>query len=488
MESIEFLIIGGLVICQIYIFVQNWKAINALGQVFPDPSKLGTYTTDVLGIKYELIRNRGYSKEFTQILTDTNKYLQNNKGAAADLGLLKDISESTVDSIDEKVQAQIATPLYLGLLGTFAGAILGIGSMISASDTSTIKSEDLGKFLFGILIAMIGSFFGLLFTLWGNHLLKNAKAQRNEFKNAYYTFLRTSLLPRLNSDMQTSMSSLKAVLDTFNQDFFGKIQNDFFQQIAKFVPLIGQLTQNIAVQKDFLQKVEDIGITKLANASIKVWDRVDQSAHHFEKFLGYQETLNASLEEATNSVDIISEMLGRLSSLEEAVIAVPTYLQKHDDTLREWVQFFTQHNKLLNDVSLGMQQSAQEAGHNLHLMLERNESQFEADSQEAYEKWRAHFKNLHDDNIYQKIIEFLHPFQNLPEQQEALNKIQETQAKKIAHVLDRLEGNLNSNSEVIKRLDLTTKILVDVVSRPSWFERMINVKKNPLSNGKGLAK
>jgi hypothetical protein len=488
MESIEFLVISCLVIFQFYIFAQNWKAINALQKIFPYPEQLSTNTVDIEGIKYELIVDNEESKEFSQIVTDTNKYLQNNKGAAADLGLLKDISESTTDSIDEKVQAQIATPLYLGLLGTFAGAILGIGSIITTSDTSTIQSEDLGRFLFGILIAMIGSFFGLLLTLWGNHLLKNAKAQRNELKNAYYTFLRTSLLPRLNSDMQTSMSSLKAVLDTFNQDFFGKIQDDFFQQIAKFVPLIGQLTQNIAVQKDFLQKVEDIGITNLANASIKVWERVDQSAHHFEKFLGYQETLNEGLVDAKHSVEIVSKMLNRLGSLEEAINAVPTYLVKHDDTLREWVQFFTQHNKLLGDASLGMQQSVQESGHKLQAMLERSESQFEADSQEAYEKWRAHFKQLHDDNIYQKIIEFLHPFQNLPEQQAALNKIQENQAKKMTQVIDRLEGSLQSNSEVIKRLDSTSKLLVDVITRPNWFERMIKVKKKKELNGNGVYK
>ena len=54
---------------------------------------------------------------------------------------------------------------------------------------------------------MIGSLFGLAFTLAGNQLLKQARAARDRNKNAYYTFLQKALLPKLNSDMQAGMAT-----------------------------------------------------------------------------------------------------------------------------------------------------------------------------------------------------------------------------------------------------------------------------------------
>src|SRR5690606_6471016 len=125
--------------------------------------------------------------------------------------------------------------------------------------SSFITDQNIPSFLFGVLIAMAGSFCGLLLTMMGNNALKNARSTRDRHKNAYYTFLQTHLLPKLNSDMSASLGNLKSVLDSFNKDFLDKILG--------FRPIVETLTDNISTQKEFIQKLDQIGFTQMANAN-----------------------------------------------------------------------------------------------------------------------------------------------------------------------------------------------------------------------------
>lgn len=513
------------------------------------------------------------SPQFVQITQDTNDYLQANKGAAAAFDTLRDISEREADLLDGKIQAQISTPLYLGLLGTFAGAIIGLFSLLYSPDrinpvwaeniryvinadtaavnkpvalnlladsakfyaefagskavrqethqmlakdntysdipkkfsdfeqqitekTKGFNDEAINSFLLGILIAMGGSIFGLAFTLAGNQQLKTARATRDRLKNVYYNFLQKSLLPKLNSDMQQSMSSLKAVLDTFNEDFFSKIQTGFFSKIAEFTPLIGAITSNITIQKDFLEKLQNIGYTQLANATIKVFDRVDESAATFEKFLGYQYALNTAVSKGAETVTTITALLNRLGSLEKALNEVPSYLEQHDERIRAQVQFFGQHNQLLANVGAKMNQTLSEDAAQMHLVLDGRRQTLEAEAQAAHKHWEAYFRQLNNDNIFQKITEYLNPFKELPAQQQALNKLQEEQARRSAAALTALQQRIERDeqvqresqriqSDLLVQIKLTNAVLVKMNERSLFdgIKKMFAGNKTAKSNG-----
>ncbi|QKG53886.1 hypothetical protein [Hymenobacter sp. BRD67] len=427
------------------------------------------------------------SPEFARIVTDTNDYLQANKGAAADFNTLRDISERETALLDQEIEAQLSTPLYLGLLGTFLGAILGLIALVnpfgaaptaeaSATGASSFNNADVTHFLGGILIAMSGSFTGLLLTLAGNQLLKSARATRDRLKNGYYNFLQKALLPRLNTDMQNSMSSLRAVLDTFNQDFFSKIQVDFFAKIAEFTPLISRITENISIQKDFLEKLQTIGYTELANATIKVFDRVDESAASFEKFLGYQQALNVAVSQGADTARTITALLDRLGSLEKALNQVPGYLAQHDARIREQAQFFGEHQALLAKISQGVGQALSEDAAQMNQVLARRREEFEQEAQAAHAQWSAHFRQLNQDNVYQKIVEYLSPFQQLPAQQQALNQLQETQARHSAEALQALQQPLEQNrriqEELLRQTERTNAVLEKLTQR-NWLQRMV---------------
>lgn len=497
-QVVEIILILGLIFWQIYVFSLNRRLIQRVGAMYPEVVHLGVLAVDTAtGLPatngtgahtYDALTVSAASPEFSRLVRDTNDYLWANKGAAADFNTLRDISEREADLLEQEIEAQISTPLYLGLLGTFLGAILGLIALVNpfgdaptAAGGSSFNNADVTHFLGGILIAMSGSFTGLLLTLAGNQLLKSARATRDRLKNGYYNFLQKALLPRLNSDMQASMSNLKAVLDTFNQDFFSKIQADFFSKIAEFTPLISRITENISIQKDFLEKLQTIGYTELANATIKVFDRVDESAASFDKFLGYQQALNVAVSEGAGTARTITALLDRLGSLEKALDQVPGYLAQHDARIREQAQFFGQHQALLTQISQGVTQALSEDAHKMNEVLEKRRDEFVAQAQSAHAQWDAYFRQLNKDNVYQKIVEYLNPFQQLPEQQQRLNQLQEAQAMRSAQALtglqQRLERDEQVQRELLHQLDRTNAVL-EQLSEPTWFQRTILGKKS----------
>ena len=495
MLLLEIILILALVAWQALVFLRNRQLTARVQALYPPAGAVAvqpiTFTAAQpeknFDIQYDALIARDASPEFGQIITDTNEYLLNNRGAAADFGILKDISERHAEALDEEIQAQIATPLYLGLLGTFTGAILGLLALVGnpfaeadpAKDTS-FSNTDVQHFLGGVLIAMIGSLFGLAFTLAGNQLLKMARAARDRHKNAYYTFLQKALLPKLNSDMQAGMSNLKSVLDTFNAEFFSQIQNDFFSKIHEFTPLIASITENVSVQKRFLEQLEKIGYSELANATIKVFDRVDESAQTFEKFLGYQQALNTTVTHSNEAAQTIGALLNRLTALEQGLVSVPQYLQQHDDALRQQVAFFSQHGKLLADLGAQIRQGVSEGVHRMDTELDGRLQELQQEASAAHEQWQQHFRRLNQDNIYQKITEYLNPFTQLPAQQKDLNVLQERQASLAAQAMQRMEARLLADAQLqqqlLQQVDRTNKVLEEI-TKPNWFQRTVLGKK-----------
>ncbi|MBJ6118929.1 hypothetical protein JAO76_12035 [Pontibacter sp. BT310] len=400
----------------------------------------------------DLIEVRNPSETFSKIIKNTNEYLKRNKGAAADFDILKDVSERYSEALDAEVQSTVTTPLYIGLLGTFSGVIIGLSSLIWSGFTadegnaagSFITDQNIPSFLFGVMIAMAGSFCGLLLTLIGNHDLKNARSIRDRRQNDYYTFLQTHLLPKLNSDMAASLSNLKSVLDSFNKDFLDKVLG--------FRPIVDTLTENISTQKEFIEKLDKIGFTQMANANLQVFDKMKESEQLFKNFMQYQVALNESVQQGAELTHTISDVLGRLTSLQEGFDKVPGYLQKHDESIQRQVNFFGQHERELHDIGSRIEQYFDKAALRLTDLMEARLQHQERDAQNAYEKWQEHFRNLNEDNIYQRILDYMQPFENLNQQQERLNTNQQQLSGEIRQTNERLLQKIETDTAIQQQL------------------------------------
>ncbi|OKL40108.1 hypothetical protein [Pontibacter flavimaris] len=397
----------------------------------------------------DLIEVQHPSETFASIIKSTNQYLRRNKGAAADFDILKDVSERYAEAMDNEVQSTIATPLYIGLLGTFSGVIIGLSSLIwsglgGEEAGSFITDQNIPSFLFGVLIAMSGSFLGLLLTLLGNNALKNARSLRDRHKNGYYTFLQTNLLPKLNSDMAASLGNLKSVLDSFNKDFLDKVLG--------FRPIVDTLTENISTQKEFIQKLDEIGFTQMANANLQVFDKMKESEQLFRNFMQYQIALNESVQKGAELTHTISDVLGRLTSLQEGFDKVPGYLQKHDESIQRQVNFFGQHERELNDIGSRIEQYFDKAALRLTDLMEARLQHQERDAQNAYEKWQEHFRRLNEDNVYQRIVEYMRPFERLSQQQGSMSNAHQQLSGEIRQTNERLLQKLEADTAVQQQL------------------------------------
>lgn len=431
--------------------IQEFKQQLYSGNIFLGNATPAVSLTDEPEATTDLIEVQSPSATFQKIINSTNEYLRLNKGAAADFNILKDVSERYSEALDNEVQSTVATPLYVGLLGTFSGVIIGLSSLVWAGigssgeeGSSFITDQNIPSFLFGVLIAMAGSFCGLLFTLMGNNALKDARSTRDRLKNDYYTFLQTHLLPKLNSDMAASLGNLKSVLDSFNKDFLDKILG--------FRPIVETLTDNISTQKEFIQKLDQIGFTQMANANLQVFDKMKESERLFQNFLQYQEALNESVKKGGELTSNITQVLNRLTKLQEGFDQVPGYLQQHDESIQRQINFFARHEEELDNISNRTEQYFDKASRRLTDLMETRLQHQERDAQNAYEKWQEHFRRLNEDNLYQRILDYMQPFQKLNPQQENLNRQQQDLAQEIKQTNERLLRKIDTDTEIQQRL------------------------------------
>jgi hypothetical protein len=471
MEVVEWLALLIIIGFQARAFWQGRLASLQLAALFPPSAtlRLTRHQDAATGQQVDVLLATGATPDFALIERDTNAYLLKNKGTA-DFDILQSIAERRAVALDAEVQGNTSAPLYIGLMGTFLGAILGLAGLLAGSG----KFDEVGiqGFLRGVTVAMIGSLCGLGLTLWGNALYKNAHRQAEQRRNDYYTFLQVELLPILHSDMAGSLGSLKAVLDAFNQEFLSKIY--------EFGPIVRALNENISTQKDFLEQLQKVGYTQMADASIRVFDKVAQSAHHFENFLAYQQELNAMLQNGGEVAGKITALLGRLTGLETGLNQVPALVQQHAGTVQAQLNFFRQNQTELDRLARQSEQFMDTQYHELSAVMRQRMAVLTHEADQAARVLEDHFQALNKDNVYERIVQYLSPFSELPAQQKLLNQLQERQAMQTAQAIQSLQARLNSDNvlqqQLLHQVTRTNAVLEQLTQR-SWLQKALGLNK-----------
>jgi hypothetical protein len=468
MEVVEWLVLLVIIGFQARAFWQGRQASAQLAALFPPSAalRLTRHFDELTSQQVDVLETpAGAAAEFADVVQGTNAYLLKNKGTA-DFDILQSIAERRALALDAEVQSGTSAPLYIGLMGTFLGAILGLAGLLAGSG----KFDEAGiqGFLRGVTVAMIGSLCGLGLTLWGNALYKAARRQSEQRRNDYYTFLQVQLLPILHSDMAGSLGTLKAVLDSFNQEFLSKIY--------EFGPIVRALNENITVQKDFLEQLQKVGYTQMANASIRVFDKVAESAHHFENFLAYQQELNHTLRNGQQVATTLTSLLGRLSGLENGLNQVPALVQQHAGTVEAQLKFFRQNQAELDRLARQGEAFMDESYHKLATVMRQRMAVLTQEADQAAGVLEDHFRRLNNDNVYERIVQYLSPFGELPQQQRALNQLQEKQAAQSARALQSLEARLAADKDMqlalMQQVAQSNALLTKLTER-NWLQRLV---------------
>lgn len=308
MVQFEIIFILALIALQVYIFVLVLNKIRRFKNFFPDSFKIQItkeeMSDDPEGV-VELLKVQDAGENFEEIVHSTNDYLRKNKGAAADFGILKDISERHLEKFENEIGNQINLPLYIGLAGTFLGIIVGLGgiSFADTTETITISSQSISQLLQGVIFAISASLCGLIFTVINSWIYKSAAYQNETDKNDYYDLLQRELLPALNTGVAKSLGTLNVVLNEFIRKF-GENMDDYRDS--------GRLlNENLTKQQFVLEEINKLSLTRTATKIAEVFVDLQESSQHLEKFLTYQKGLNEYVDKAESVTQEMNDIIDK---------------------------------------------------------------------------------------------------------------------------------------------------------------------------------
>ncbi|MBP2281702.1 N-glycosylase/DNA lyase [Flavobacterium sp. CG_23.5] len=276
-------------------------------------------------IEVTLIKSKGESNDvFDKVLNSVNTYLLRNKGAVSDFNLIKDVVERNTDAVDEEINTMLPIPLYLGLMGTMLGIVVGLFAMPSISDENFEKAIDI--LIGGVKIAMIASFTGLLLTVvLSGWRYKGAKTKAENLKNDFFTWLQTHLLPVLSQNTSSSIYSLQANLLKFN--------DTFSTNVVSFNGVLGKILESFDSQVNLMHELKEVDVAQLAKINVDVLKELRTSTKEFEKFNTYLHQVNSFVDNAQKLNFQIGNQLERTQSIELVAEAIGTNITANKEII-----------------------------------------------------------------------------------------------------------------------------------------------------------
>ncbi|MCG9900884.1 MAG: MotA/TolQ/ExbB proton channel family protein [Hydrotalea sp.] len=298
---------------------------------------------------------------FEKILLSTNSYLIRNRGAASDFNLIKDIVERNIDSVEEDINSSVGIPLYLGLMGTMIGIVIGLFNMpemgIVIGDTTTMDiklNEGIGLLIGGVKIAMIASFVGLFFTIiHSGWIFKGSRSFSEARKNEFYTFVQIELLPLINEGLASTLVSLQRNLLKFN--------NEFTHNLSGLSGIFDSSRKAIREQKELLDAIDKAKVSDMTKYNVAVLKQLDISVGQFEKFNSYLTNVTQFVENSQSILSRTNELLVRTDNFKK----IADNLQDNLSQSRILMEFLSAHFSNLQEHKEFTSNAVADVGHSI---------------------------------------------------------------------------------------------------------------------------
>lgn len=367
MEVLEIIIILVILCAQFYVTYLALRQINGISHFLSSEDNLELVQTTidlnesdeaaesvkapVITAKVSLIYL--HEDERCPLLHDVrrtiNNYLKKNKGGAADFHLIKDIVERHTDSVDEEINQKLPVPIYLGLMGTVLGIIIGLFSLDFQFDpaTNSLNGElfvnSISGLINGVKLAMICSFVGLLLTtILSSWRYMGAKSKLEAQKNAFYDFIQTCLLPQMTKDAASTILALQSNLEKFNSSFEDNIKG--------FGSIMDDIHNAFDSQMKLQRELKKMDLTQVANLNTNVLAQLRKSMTEFERFTQYLSQMNTFVRSTAKLTDSINDQLQRTEAVETIVDAMQDNIQRNQfvmEKLREFLERVNEHKAVV---------------------------------------------------------------------------------------------------------------------------------------------
>lgn len=405
---------------------------------------------------------------FTNILFSVNNYLIRNRGASSDFNLIKDIVERNVDAVEEDINLSISVPLYLGLMGTMLGIVIGLFSMpdmsvvVDAQANNLLLNDGISSLIGGVKIAMIASFTGLALTIINSGgSFKGSRTLVEARKNEFYTFVQVELLPIINQGLAATLESLQRNLMKFNGEFTDNLKN--------LSGIFASNTKTVLAQRDLLDSIDKMKVSEMTQYNLTVLQQLEQSVKQFEKFNGSMMNVNAFVINSERIVDRTNQLLERTDNFK----TIADNLSSKLDQSQQIINFMTGHLENLEQHKAFTANTVADVGHAISGSFKDLEQHI-LNSSEAVRKFTVDEAEL----LRQALSGSQNSLNNLKHLSTITQEVSEfkdsatTQAERTRQRLDELNG------KVATLLGLLTKAEETRASRKlgARFKRMISGK------------
>jgi len=379
-----------------------------------------------------------------RICDDINNYLLNNYGATVNFSIIKDVVDREVDIKDEEISHSIPTPLYLGLAATMIGIIFGLFSMPELNGDHFSKGID--ALINGVKLAMFGSLSGLACTtILSSFFYKNAKKQVLNAKNKQISYLQAMLLPELLKAEESGISGLKASIDRFARDTTG-MATILYNTTLKTESNLKIQNEIIVTQKEIIQKIESIGVTRVSKANLDLLDKLEKNIQSFNQFANYLELMGR-----------ISVQLQDFASRTANIDSITRHIESSLSENKMLIEFLSSHFNKIENAGNAALNAVDVADSHFRDSIERLKLNTESTLENLYKSITESSSKFAEaiDNLNTEIQTRTEKInQNAADQESKLSEIYNEIGFKLKTITDEHIGQLNSSfKEAVPRFD-----------------------------------
>lgn len=507
MEYIHYIIVIPLILLIIYfqikVFIQANQKIDIFRAIFPDSkqaysitkasivvneitedddlpaddsdeiwrddedSTLGRRTREV---EVSQIDIHGNNLTMNSIKDALNMYLQKNSGAVSDFALMKDVVERYCGAEEEEITVMQPIPLYMGLMGTMIGIIVGIS--VIAANGGVEELTNVSSMMSCVAIAMAASLVGIIFTTLISWKSKGAKTLVESRKNVFYSWLQTELLPVLSGNTVTALSLLQANLMTFNQTFKGNIQ--------EFDSVLANVRQVSRDQADALNAISRIDINRVAQANVTVLRELERCTAQIDRFNQYLINVNGYLD----AVNALNSNLDRHLDRTAAVERMGAFFEREMQQVQNREEYIRQ---VVGSVDSTLEESFNQMSSSMNAYMEelkgRTSSELETLRQAYEQKQRDFVSKLAEQQeaLSQKTDELekvLQGIQTLSETKTAimtLANISKDNTRRLDQIVAAIHASNSGSSAPMVDIPSAPESGVSKTTRRMFFSNILNV-------------
>lgn len=461
---------------QVSFFWKNLKRMHTFRDIFSAPSSWAVQINED-GQTVSGINGEGNSV-FKLIKDNINDYLGNSQGSVIDYNILKDAVDRNCETIEDEINAQMPVPLYCGLAGTMAGVIVGLFSLLSEDSISNLMTSGsksvesatlamngaasgINDLLAGVALAMVASILGIVLTTVNSVLFKRFKRQEEEGKNKFLSWVQSILLPELPNDISDSFSMFVDNLNRFN--------DTFRENTRGLGHTLEQINGAYSTQADIIKTIQQMNVTRMATANVKVLnalsdctDKLEQFNVYLNSIQGYTNEIEAfrrQLSSEANMVYLLEEMRATLASIKNffktelgEIDQRKQAIGKSVDNVDEYVKRALERLKTSSSTSVDeLKKAIDDHAQGLQTFLDQEKQMLQDMSQEV--------RNEFDRQISQipNLAKRLEDITKVPSQLESLSgSIAESNRKLVNGITQANQNMTNEIKHALKSLDYSS--------------------------------